>query len=97
MALGTPVVATSKGVEGLEVVHGRHLLIADEPARFAHYVLQLLRDRALGERLAMNARRLVEDKYDWKQICDCFLCLIEDAVADRQRRHHAFETRLFNE
>lgn len=97
MALGTPVVSTNKGIEGLDVIHGRHLLIADDPARFAQYTLQLLRDRALGERLAMNARHLVEDKYDWKRICDCFLGLIEDAVADRQRKHHAFETRLSNE
>ncbi len=35
MALGTPVVATSKGAEGLDVVNGEHLLIADDPRAFA--------------------------------------------------------------
>src|SRR5208282_4382115 len=31
MASGLPVVTTSKGCEGIEVKHGRHLLIADSP------------------------------------------------------------------
>ena len=36
MALGTPVVATSKGAEGLDAVDGEHLLLADDPATFAN-------------------------------------------------------------
>ena len=35
MALGTPVVSTSKGAEGLDVTPGHDILIADEPAEFA--------------------------------------------------------------
>ena len=35
MALGTPVVATSKGAEGLDVIDGEHLLLADDPETFA--------------------------------------------------------------
>ena len=35
MALGRPVVSTTIGCEGLEVVDGQHLLIADKPANFA--------------------------------------------------------------
>ena len=35
MAMGTPVVSTSKGAEGLDVRHGEHLLIADDGPGFA--------------------------------------------------------------
>jgi hypothetical protein len=56
MALGTPVVATSKGAEGLEIVSGEHLLIADDPRQFADHVVRLLGDAALRERLAARAR-----------------------------------------
>ena len=49
MALGTPVVSTSKGAEGLEVTPGHDILIADEPAEFADQVIRLLRDAALRE------------------------------------------------
>jgi len=80
MALGTPVVATRKGAEGLEVIDGEHLLMADAPDLFAQSVLRLLGDRDLRSRLAANARRLVEDRYDWTTIGKRFADLIEDAV-----------------
>ena len=65
MALGTPVVATSKGAEGLEVVPGQHLLIADQPTDFAAAVASLLEDQELRERLSRNGRDLVQARYDW--------------------------------
>ena len=79
MALGTPVVATSKGAEGLEVVDGEHLLIADDPAAFAAATLRLLREPVLRARLATNARRLVEERYDWSHIGASFVELVEHA------------------
>ncbi|HEX9013087.1 MAG TPA: glycosyltransferase, partial [Anaerolineaceae bacterium] len=68
MALGTPVVATSKGAEGLEVEAGVHLLVADDPAAFADRVCGLLTDPALRERLAAAALARVRERYDWEQI-----------------------------
>src|SRR5205085_12515835 len=35
MAIGTPVVATTKGAEGLDVTPEENILIADEPSHFA--------------------------------------------------------------
>lgn len=86
MALGTPVVATRKGAEGLEVVDGQHVLLADSPEAFADRVLQLLRDPASRLRLAANARRLVERRYDWVNIGRQFVGLVEDLVARHQRK-----------
>ena len=83
MALGTPVVATSKGAEGLEVTPGYDILIADEPAEFAQQVINLLGDGALRHRLATNARHLVERRYDWQQIGRRFVDLVEAAVEAR--------------
>jgi glycosyltransferase involved in cell wall biosynthesis len=78
MALGTPVVATSKAAEGLAVTPGRDILIADGPDEFAGRVLQLLRDAALREYLAGNARQLVELRYDWQAIGHRFVDLVEE-------------------
>jgi len=86
MALGTPVVATSKGAEGLDVTHGHDVLIADEPDDFAAQVLRLLRDQGLRRRLAKNARRLVEERYDWVQIGERFVDLVEQAVREHGAR-----------
>jgi glycosyltransferase involved in cell wall biosynthesis len=85
MALGTPVVATSKGAEGLDVTPSRDILIADEPAEFAVQVVRLLHDPALREQMATNARRLVEQRYDWAQIGQCFVDLIEDVASTHVR------------
>jgi polysaccharide biosynthesis protein PslH len=70
MALGRPVVSTSIGCEGLEVVDGEHLLIGDTPERFAANTLSLLRDRALYQSMRVSARRLVEARYGWDKIAD---------------------------
>lgn len=66
LALGTPVVATRKGAEGLDLVPGRDLLVADTPADFAAAVLRLLQDPALRETLSNHGRKAVAAKYDWR-------------------------------
>jgi glycosyltransferase involved in cell wall biosynthesis len=68
MALGRAVVSTTAGCAGLEVCHGVHLLIADHPQQFADCVVKLLGDDALRTQLAANARRLVEQHYDWSML-----------------------------
>lgn len=68
MALGTPVVSTSKGAEGLDLHHGEHLLIADSPSAFAVATTRLLNQPALRAHLAASGRRLVQERYDWSAI-----------------------------
>lgn len=80
MALGTPVVATSKGAEGIEVKPEEHILIADSPEDFANAIIRLLEDLALRQKLVENARQLVCEKYDWAVIMPRFLGLIEKAA-----------------
>jgi len=65
MALGRPVVSTSKGCEGLDVVHGTHILIADDPEKFANDVTRLLQDPSLHDGLTLAARKLVEERYSF--------------------------------
>ena len=52
MAHGQPVVATSCAVEGMHLVDGVDVLVADTAAAFADAVLRLYRDEALWNRLA---------------------------------------------
>ncbi|GIK57619.1 MAG: glycosyl transferase family 1 [Chloroflexota bacterium] len=81
MALHTPVVATSKGAEGLDARPGEHLLIADTPQAYAEAVLLLWRDPALRQRLADNAYQFVAEQYDCAVTIPRFLALVE-RVAD---------------
>jgi glycosyltransferase involved in cell wall biosynthesis len=52
MMLGLPVVATSIGAEGMDLVSGEHILVADDEQGFAEETLRLLRDDELWTRLA---------------------------------------------
>lgn len=64
LARGMPVVTTTLGAEGIDIVPGEHLLIADEPQEFAEATIRLLQDPALRCALARNGRHLIETKYD---------------------------------
>jgi glycosyltransferase involved in cell wall biosynthesis len=66
MAIGTPVISTTKGAAGLEVTHGYNILIADEPDDFAQSVVSLLKDKSVRDRLSKNGRQLVEERYSWE-------------------------------
>lgn len=77
MALGRPVVSTSIGCEGLDVVDGRDLLIADDATDFAAKTVRLLRDETLARDLASNGRRLVADRYDWGVVAGQLLDVYE--------------------
>jgi glycosyltransferase involved in cell wall biosynthesis len=80
MALGTPVVSTRKGVEGLEVTDGEHVLLADGPEQFAARVVDLLGSPELRAYLAFAGRRLVEERFDVRVMGQRLRTLI-DAVA----------------
>jgi polysaccharide biosynthesis protein PslH len=87
MSLGTPVVSTAKGAEGLDVEDSTHLLLAETPGEFAEQVMRVLRSAELRERLARNAVRLVADKFEWSQIGADFCGAIEQLV-NRERNEN---------
>lgn len=80
LALGTPVVSTRKGAEGLSIVDGREALLADDAATFAQRVLEVLSQPALAERLSVAGRRVVRERYTWDAIGDQFVHLVDDAA-----------------
>jgi glycosyltransferase involved in cell wall biosynthesis len=81
MASGVPVVSTRKGTEGLMVRDGEHLLIADDPEKFAGCIIRLLQDKAFGERISSSALHLVQEHYDWAAVMPKFLKLTEQVVS----------------
>jgi polysaccharide biosynthesis protein PslH len=80
MAIGTPVVTTSKGCEGLAVEAGREMLVADTPESFAAAVVSLLRDPDARQRLAAAAHRCFAANYDWNLMESRFLRLVEETA-----------------
>jgi glycosyltransferase involved in cell wall biosynthesis len=68
MAMRVPIVSTSTGVEGINCVYGKHVLVAEDAKDFARKLLELLDNPELGAQLATAGRSLVEQHYGWDAI-----------------------------
>jgi polysaccharide biosynthesis protein PslH len=67
MAMGKAIVSTTLGVEGIDAVPGRDILIEDQPAAFADAVLHLLAEPSLAARIGRSARQLAVERYSWSE------------------------------
>jgi glycosyltransferase involved in cell wall biosynthesis len=70
LATGLPVVSTSVGAEGLELVAGRHYVAADDSEALARKLLACLRDPAPARAMAEQGRQRVLERYDWDHLAD---------------------------
>ena len=59
IAAGLPVVTTTIGGEGMDLLDGEHILIADDPADFAAAIVRLHEDPELWGRLATEAPKIL--------------------------------------
>lgn len=85
MAMGSPVVSTTIGVEGLELREGQHYLCADEPQAFANTVVTLLRDARRRIAVAEEARKYVEQRFSYVVAARSFEQACERAMRGRER------------
>jgi sugar transferase (PEP-CTERM/EpsH1 system associated) len=74
MAMGKPVVVTSRGYEGINAVPGRDLLVCDAPEAYAEAIVALL--AGAGKAIGANARRLVVERYDWGESSQRLIALV---------------------
>jgi glycosyltransferase involved in cell wall biosynthesis len=62
-ACKVPLVSTTLGAEGIPVVDGEHILIADEPKDFTNAIVRLLDDKELARILAINCHNMVNENF----------------------------------
>lgn len=68
LATGTPIVATSTALEGLNITPGKQALVANTEQEMADAVYKILSDKILQKSLSENGRKFVYKNYDWKII-----------------------------
>ena len=68
MSQGKAVVTTSIGAEGIEAKPDDEIIIADEPKEFAEKTIRLLQNPQEAKKIGLRARKVIEEKYDWKVI-----------------------------
>lgn len=77
LAMGKAVVSTSDGAEGLDILSGEHLQIADDAEAFTEATLTLLGDPARRVALGRAGRALVERRYTWTQSGEALLTALD--------------------
>ncbi|GAI87691.1 unnamed protein product [marine sediment metagenome] len=66
MALGTPVVTSTIGLEGIDAIPNDEILVSDDKYEFAEKIISLMENPDLRNRIALNGRKLIEEKYSDK-------------------------------
>lgn len=79
MAVGKATVSTTIGAEGLDVTHGKDILLADDPTSFAQAIILLLRDEAARRRYEAAAAATAQ-KYDWPVITRRFVDVLKTTI-----------------
>lgn len=72
MALGTPVISSPIGAEGIEVDDGINILLGEDEQKLADHVIQAMSDPSLGKRIGDAGRSLVMEHYQWPNIAERF-------------------------
>ena len=79
MAMGKATVSTTIGAEGLDVEHGRDILLEDTPETFAEAIVTLLRDENVRRRYEAAAAATAR-KYDWSVIAQYFVEVLQKTI-----------------
>jgi polysaccharide biosynthesis protein PslH len=79
MATGKAVVSTTIGAEGLDVEHGRDILLADDAKSFSDSIIMLLQDGELRRRFERAAAELAA-QHDWSVVIKRFEEALERAT-----------------
>ncbi len=68
LAMGKAVVTTTVGREGLDLVAGRDVVVANGAAAFAAAIVGLLQDADRRAELGRAGRKMVQTRYDWQKV-----------------------------
>ncbi|MDX2031928.1 MAG: glycosyltransferase family 4 protein [Blastocatellia bacterium] len=81
MAMRKAVVSTTIGAEGLDVNHGKDIVLADDPETFADGVIDLLRDHPKRMRFEQAAGEQAA-RYDWSVVTRTFEESLAQTIRD---------------
>ncbi len=80
MAAKVPVITTKIGISGIEAEDGESVLIGESTQELADLTVKLLTDLNLYKKIALNARKLVEERYSYQAITEKLNQVYEEVV-----------------
>ncbi len=70
LAMKKAIVSTSIGCEGIDVINGKNIYIADDEKEFAKKIIFLLNNESERRKIGEEGIKLVEKKYRWERIVE---------------------------
>ena len=86
MAMGKPIVAFTISCKALNVTHMENIFLADNCQEFTKGIITLLSNQRLREKMADNARQLVEKEYSWEKTVSIIKGAYEEAIRKKQNQ-----------
>lgn len=85
MAMERAVISTTSGCAGLGLEHGRSVWVADSAKDFSAGVITLAADGALRASIAREARRIADERFDWKRLGEKQRALLHEVLAMKKK------------
>jgi glycosyltransferase involved in cell wall biosynthesis len=85
LTVGTPSVSTTVGIEGLNLVHGEHVLVADNPIDFANSIEHLLENRETWQRLAIQGRTHIAALHGREAVYSAFKRVLSEVMQNESK------------
>ena len=100
MAAGLPLVGTSITIEGMELIDGKHVLVADDAEEFADSVAKLYRDEQLWMKLSKAGLKFARDVWGadagWERLSKILGELGFQKIAEGQYSTMLYSSRINN-
>lgn len=84
MASMVPVVTTPLGSEGYGATDGESILVGKTPKEIARQAIRVLKNKKLYEKIANNARKLVDTRFSWGPIAQKLESIYEEVIHTKQ-------------
>lgn len=83
MALGIPCVTSKMGLEGLNAIPERDILVANKPEEYVSHILSLYTRHDFARKLAENGRKYVVTSHSWVSQLETAVQFCKELVSDR--------------
>lgn len=83
MASMVPVVTTPLGSEGYGATDGESILVGKTPKEIAKQAIRVLKNKKLYEKIAKNARKLVDTRFSWGPIAQKLESIYEEVIQNK--------------
>jgi polysaccharide biosynthesis protein PslH len=80
LSMGSNIVSTSIGAEGIQIENHKNIRIEDEPKAFASAIVEILKNEALSKALSSNSRQLIANKYSIKAVTESLVYYYEKQI-----------------